>query len=444
MAGTHTWLLLAALSHKLPFGVFLQHSFESAGLPVLHAEHSHDILGYSVSFGIFQEYYSNPSHGMNASAGAIATVGSMQMGIMYLLMPIAFMILNKYPHIRRWCGPLGLLLTMISLSASAFVKSIAGLIATQGALYSIGCGLLFSPISLYMDEWFIERKGLAYGVMWSGKSSVGVAMPFIFSSLLRRFGLRATILSWAIASALLILPTLFFLKPRIPLEARPYSRPLSFAFLRHTSFWMMQFGIVVQSLGYLMPSTYVASYASAIGLSSVTGPILLALFSMASVPGSLVHGMLGDKLSATKVILLSSFGSAIPVFLLWGLGHHISTMIAFVILYGFFAGGFSSTWSSMLQEIKRDDRAAETSLVFGLLLGGRGLGYMLGGPISGSLLSIKGSLTEEPLGYATKYGPMILCTGITAIMGAWAPLWKGARMASKSGFTTCSRLFTAT
>ncbi|KAM0254549.1 hypothetical protein ACHAQJ_006655 [Trichoderma viride] len=401
------------------------------------------IWGYSVSFGIFQEYYSNPMHGIDASVGAIATVGSMQMGIMYLLMPIIFMILNKYPYLRRWCGPLGLVITVLSLSASAFVSSIAGLIATQGALYSIGCGLLFSPISLYMDEWFIERKGLAYGIMWSGKSSVGVAMPFLFNSLLRRFGLRATIISWAIASALLISPTLFFLKPRIPLSSTPRSRPLSFAFLRHASFWMMQIGIIVQSLGYLMPSTYVASYASTIGLSSVTGPILLALFSMASVPGSLVHGMLGDRLSATKVVLISSFGSAVPVFLLWGLGRNISTMVVFVILYGFFAGGFSSTWSSMSKEIKRDDRAVEISLVFGLLLGGRGLGYMLGGPISGSLLSIKDSLTEEPSGYATKYGPMILCTGITAIMGAWAPLWKGARIAGGTGFTTCTRLFTA-
>ncbi|KAL7930767.1 MFS general substrate transporter [Trichoderma chlorosporum] len=401
------------------------------------------IWGYSVSFGIFQEYYSDPKHGIDASAGAIATVGSMQMGIMYLLMPVIFVILNKYPYLRRWCGPAGLLLTMASLSASAFVSSIVGLVATQGALYSIGCALLFSPISLYMDEWFIQRKGLAYGIMWSGKSSVGVAMPFVFSKLLTRFGFRATILSWAAASAILISPTLFFLKPRIPLPSASRSRPLSFAFLRHASFWMMQFGIVIQSLGYLMPSTYLASYASAIGLSSVTGPILLALFSMASVPGSLVHGWLGDKLSATKVILLSSFGSAFPVFLLWGLGRQISTMVVFVIFYGFFAGGFSSTWSSMLQEIIRDDGAAETSLVFGLLLGGRGLGFILGGPISGSLLSIKGAITEEPLGYATKYGPMILCTGITAIMGAWAPLWKGVRIAGKGGLTTCSRLFTA-
>ncbi|KAJ6441455.1 MFS monocarboxylate transporter [Purpureocillium lavendulum] len=387
------------------------------------------IWGYSVSFGIFQEYYSSSSSRLDATPGAIASIGAAQMGVMYLMMPVAFLTLHRYPHLRRWGGPLGLLITVASISASAFVTSVAGLIATQGVLYALGCGLLFSPISMYMDEWFVERKGLAYGVMCGGKSAVGVAMPFVFSALLQRFGLRATLLSWAVTSAVMTLPTLVFLKPRVPLPRTYQARPLSFGFVRHAPFWMMQIGIIVQSLGYLMPSTYLASYASAIGLSSVTGPMLLALFSLASVPGAVIHGILGDKMSATKVILISSLGSALPVFLLWGLSRHLANMVVFVVLYGFFAGGFSSTWSGMLHEIKRDDAGTDTSIVFGMLLGGRGLGFVLGGPVSGALVSAGGALAGDTLGYATRYGPMILCTGVTAILGAWAPFWKMTKIA---------------
>lgn len=343
------------------------------------------------------------------------------------MMPLAFIILNRYPFLKPWCGPLGLLVTVVSLTASAFVNNIGALIATQGVLYALGCGLIFSPISLYMDEWFIERKGFAYGVMWAGKSAVGVAMPFLFSALLRRFGLKSTILTWTVASVAMTLPTLFFLKPRIKPSRETQARPIGLSFFKSTSFWMLQFGIIIQSLGYLMPSTYLASYASAIGFSSVTGPILLALFSLASVPGSLIHGMLGDKMSATNVILVSSLGSALPVFLLWGLSRHISTMVLFVIFYGFFAGGFSATWSSALQEIKRDNAAVDVSLMFGMLLGGRGIGFVVAGPLSGVLISARGAFGEESLGYATKYGPMILCTGVTGILGAWAPLWKASR-----------------
>ncbi|KAF5669340.1 monocarboxylate transporter 8 [Fusarium circinatum] len=354
------------------------------------------IWGYSVSFGIFQEYYSRPGSPIStASSGTIATIGALQQGVMYLMMPFAFLILTRYPRLRHLCGPLGLAVTVASLTASAFVNTIAGLIATQGALYSIGC----------------------------------IAMPFVFDALLRRIGLRATLLAWAGASAAMTLPTLVFIKPRIPLHTQVQVQPLSFRFLRHTSFWMMQAGVIIQSLGYLMPSTYLASYASTIGLPSITGPILLALFSVASVPGGIVHGMLGDKFSATKAVTIASIGSALPIWLLWGLSLDLANLVVFVIIYGFFAGGFSSTWSNMSTDIQKDDSAADSALIFGMLMGGRGIGFVTAGPLSGALLQAKAHLSNEALGYATQYGPMIICTGVTAVFGAWAPMWKGMRAA---------------
>ncbi|KAM3550613.1 hypothetical protein MY1884_008165 [Beauveria asiatica] len=116
-------------------------------------------LGYSVAFGIFQEYYTSDESPIKAPPGAFATVGALQMGVMYLMMPLAFMVLSWFPRLRPWCGPLGLAITVASICASAYVTTVGGLIATQGALYSMGCGLLFSPISKYMDEWFSAKKG---------------------------------------------------------------------------------------------------------------------------------------------------------------------------------------------------------------------------------------------------------------------------------------------
>ncbi|KAJ4128545.1 hypothetical protein NW765_012931 [Fusarium oxysporum] len=192
---------------------------------------------------------------------------------------------------------------------------------------------------------------------------------------------------------------------------------------------MMQAGVIIQSLGYLMPSTYLASYASTIGLPSITGPILLALFSVASVPGGIVHGMLGDKFSATKAVTIASIGSALPIWLLWGLSLDLANLVVFVIVYGFFAGGFSSTWSNMSTDIQKDDSAADSALIFGMLMGGRGIGFVTAGPLSGALLQAKAHLSNQALGYATQYGPMIICTGVTAVFGAWAPIWKGMRVA---------------
>ncbi|RDA95629.1 hypothetical protein CP533_1142 [Ophiocordyceps camponoti-saundersi (nom. inval.)] len=380
------------------------------------------IWGYSVSFGIFQEYYSN--HGdIDASPGAFASIGAAKVGVMYLVMPILFVLLHRYPHWRSWCGPLGMMMTTVTIAGSAYASTVGGLIVTQGVLYALGCALLFSPISIYMDEWFVELKSAAYGVMWGGKSAVGVAMPFAFSTMLQSYGLRVTLLSWAAVSALLTLPVLMFMKPRLPLPATPVARHISWHFARSSIFWMMQVGVLAQAVGYRMPATYLASYAAELRLSEVAGPLLLALFSLSSVPGSVVIGILGDKVSASKAVLVSSLGSALPVFLSWGLSLHFANQIVFALVFGFFAGGYSSTWSGMVAQVQQSGPSADSSIVHGMLLGGRGLGFVLSGPVSGVLLSVKGRLTDEPLGYGTVYGPMILFTGITAIIGAWGPFW---------------------
>ncbi|ATY58566.1 MFS monocarboxylate transporter [Cordyceps militaris] len=376
-------------------------------------ENATSATSYSVAFGIFQEYYTSAASPIQAPPGAFATVGALQMGVMYLLMPVSSTTLSWFPRLRPWCGPLGLLITVASLCTSAYATTVGGLMVTQGALYSIGCGLLFSPISQHMDEWFAAKKGLAYGVMWAGKSLVGMAMPFVFSALLRRFGLRATLLSWAVASAAMMLPA----DARRPAAARAAAsagaEPPRVARLPAPP-------VLLDDAARTWPS-----YATDVGYPAVTRPVLIALFSLSGALGALCLGMLSDRLHAHKVILISALGSAAPVFLLWGLSRHLANVVLFALAYGFFAGGFSSTWTSMAREIQReDDGAADPALLFGLLMGGRGVGFVAGGPLSGALIAVPGVLTDEALGYATRYGPMILCTGLTAILSAWAPFWK--------------------
>ncbi|KAI1413157.1 MFS general substrate transporter [Hypoxylon sp. FL1857] len=406
------------------------------------------IWGYSLAFGIFQEYYT--THGTavlsgGSSPGTIASIGTSQTGVLYLMMPVTFTLLTKYPRLRRWFGPLGLLLTTGCLTASSFATTAGQLIVTQGVFHAIGCGLLFTRSSLCMDEWFSERKGLAYGAMWSGKSGVGAGMPFLTSALLNRYGASSTLRIYAVASTLLVIPPLFLMRERPAPRGRSSTTSddegargrgghVSFAFARHPTFWILQCGNILQSLGYLMPSTYMASYANALGFPSITGPIFLALISLASVPGSLLIGLLNDTgLAATTVILISSLGSALPVFLLWGLGgHQIAVLVVFTLLYGFFAGGFSSTWSGILHEMKRRDSAMDTGLIFGMLLGGRGLGFVLSGPVGGALLETNRFKAEDFTGYATQYGPMIVYTGLTATLGAWGWFWTMGKRAMRA------------
>ncbi|CAI7597155.1 unnamed protein product [Penicillium bialowiezense] len=396
------------------------------------------VWGFSTVFGIFQQYYTTHDV-LKGSKGDLATVGTTSTGLLYLLSPVIFTLLTRYPRLQYYCAHTGLVITVIGCLLSSFSVQVWHLIATQGVICAIGNGLLFSPSSLYLDQWFIRRKGLAIGIMWAAKSITGVLLPFIASACLNKYGSSTTLQAWTVITLLTTLVTLPFMKPRVPISPTAAARPLDLGFLKQRTFWMLQAGNIIQSFGYFLPTTYLPSYSTdTVGLSQTTGTMLVSLFNATSVVGGIALGVLCDRFSVTNIMLLSSVGSALSVFLFWGMASSsgsdssqtaVGLLAVFSITYGFFAGGFSSTWSGVITQIKSESSPSlETGLVFGLLAGGRGIGNVISGPLSTILLH-SGSLGSSnglggSTGYETQYGTLILFTGITAFFGAWSWMWR--------------------
>ncbi|KAG7040066.1 MFS general substrate transporter [Colletotrichum scovillei] len=382
------------------------------------------VWGYSLAFGVFQEYYGSHPDKLEGDTSNVAVIGTTMTGIMYLISPFTFTILSRWPRLRRWFGPLGLLLTAIGFLLSSFATTVWQLIATQGVICALGCGLLFTPTTLYLDEWFVKRKGLAYGVMWAGKSAAGVGLPFAMETCLQQFGPVVTLRAWSVATVLISAPLLYFLKPRIPVSQSSAVRRINLNFIQLPSFWMLQIGNVLQSLGYFLPYTYLSTYAvQQLHVSTTVATTLLVLINVTSIPGGIVMGSLGDHLRVTTVILISTIGSALAVFMFWGFSSQTALLAVFSITYGFFAGGFSSTWSGVLSELKAESPAVDTGFIFGLLAGGRGIGNVISGPLSVGLLTGDGWIRDgKSWGYSGQYGGIILFTGITAMLGGWGAL----------------------
>ena len=85
---------------------------------------------------------------------------------MYLGSPFSFVLLQRWPSLRRKSMFIGLIIATIGLIASSFATRVWHLILTQGIMYAIGGGFLYYPILIFIDEWFVRRKGLAFGVVW--------------------------------------------------------------------------------------------------------------------------------------------------------------------------------------------------------------------------------------------------------------------------------------
>ena len=167
----------------------------------------------------------------------------------------------------------------------------------------------------------------------------------------------------------------------------------------------------------MIPNTYLNSYASLLGFPPLTGTLVLSLFNACSVVGSSLLGFCNDHAHISTIILVSSLGSVLSVFMLWGFAMHLPLLILFAVAYGFFAGGYSSTWSGVSRELQRQNPRLETGLMYGLLAGGRGLGFVISGPVSSALLHTRWEHVKWA--YGSQYGPVIVCTGFSAILGGW-------------------------
>jgi hypothetical protein len=59
----------------------------------------------------------------------------------------------------------GWLLCILALISSSFATQVSHLIITQGFLYGFGFLIMYYPLLNMMNEWFIQRRGLAYGIL---------------------------------------------------------------------------------------------------------------------------------------------------------------------------------------------------------------------------------------------------------------------------------------
>ncbi|KAK7756067.1 hypothetical protein SLS62_002010 [Diatrype stigma] len=386
------------------------------------------LAGFPFSFGVFQDYYS--SHEPFAGSSNIAVIGTCAMGIMYLMAPFMIGICRLFARWARWMPMTGLLIMCISLATSSFSQSVSHLIVTQGILYGVGGSIAYSPCILYMDEWFVKRKGLAYGVMWSGTGLAGVVLPLLMESLLGSLGFRPTLRLWTGLLFVLTAPLSWFIKPRLPLSATTHVKPFNLKFLATPAFFLYQLANVVESMGFFLPGIYLPTYArSTFGAASYTSAITILLVNVASVFGCVAMGWFTDRLHVTTCILLSTIGATVGVFLVWGFASSLPVLYVFCLLYGLFAGSFTSTWPGIMRDVVNKGESGgsgyiDPSMVFGWLAAGRGIGNVVSGPLSESLLKGWPWKGEAFLGYGSGYGTLIAFTGVTAFLGGASFIWR--------------------
>ena len=84
----------------------------------------------------------------------------------------------------------------------------------------------------------------------------------------------------------------------------------------------------------------------------------------------------------------------------------------FSITFGFFVGGYSATWDGTINKLRRkaaqNNEAVDLGILYGLLNGARGIGYMSGGLAGAPLIKAEGMSSSRSFSYRTIYGTQII------------------------------------
>ncbi|KAL8667197.1 MAG: hypothetical protein Q9202_000769 [Teloschistes flavicans] len=406
------------------------------------------IFGFSLQFGVFQSYYS--THAPYAGRTDLSLIGTLETTPYFLGGPIATYLVHRY---RRWQREViwaGFVISIIGIGSASWAPDFGTLVATQGFVYGLGVLLIFYPIFSMMNEWFIERRGLAMGLFCGATGVTGMFLPFVLQILLDKYGPVITLRISTIGLIILIGPMLPMLKPRFPKDFHEEVPKADFSFLKMPLFYCFALAGILQGMAYYFPGFFAASYAESLGMSSTIGALQLVVAALGQLTGQIAFGYFSDlrlpgfwidkRLPVEILVFISPFVSGVAVLALWGTARSLGMLIAFDIIFGFFGGGFVVLWARMSTTLSPNPALALPA--FSAFACMRGVGNLLTGPVSAVLLTTDVKMTVYGIG---RYENIIAYSGAcmmasAAVMVVWSVFRKvGKRLERNGEFCGCPK-----
>lgn len=372
------------------------------------------LWGFPLSFGVFQDYYSNlPEFAGNRYVSVVGTVAT---GLSYLGAPLALPLIKRFQKYQRQMIWIGWPLCLAGLVAGSFTSTLEGLILTQGVAYGLGFLIFYYPILNMVNEYWVNRRGMAYGLLCGASGVSGAVLPLVSQLLLERYGYRTTLRIFSVALIVLTGPLIPFLKGRLPRSEHGQTARTDWSFLGNPLFWVYSVSNILQGLGYFIPSLYLPSYATSTGSNRKQGALLVTLMSVSQTAGQFLFGFLSDrKIPLDSLVVCSTTVAAIASLTLWRSASSLPPLIVFAIVYGFFASGYTAMWARMSTSVSGNPATAP--MIFSLFCFGKGIGNVLAGPITGGLISALESTDKLDL---LRYAGIVIFTGISMLFSTLA------------------------
>lgn len=147
-----------------------------------------DSWGFGISFSVILVHLENHQPWSSASLASLSSIGTIQLGLMFFLTFGVNNAFRRYPDKAKPSLYIAGVVYSLSMLLSSFANKVWQLILTQGVLCGVSGAVLYGPCLLWTMSWFVEKRGLASGLIFSGTGLGGAAFPFVLGKLLDSYG----------------------------------------------------------------------------------------------------------------------------------------------------------------------------------------------------------------------------------------------------------------
>ncbi|KAJ7048330.1 major facilitator superfamily domain-containing protein [Mycena amicta] len=359
------------------------------------------IIGINTSFGIFQDFYTSEDSNIPSARGndaIVSLVGTLGSGLTWSGGIFVNPVMGRFENLKL-LTLLGAAVMSLGLFLASYSSTLWQLFLTQSILYGVGSSFYYFPIMTVAPTFFDRHRGFAMGCILSGAGIGGLIMAPVIQLLLDKYNARIALRILAGWNLAVGIPVAAIVRRRGSFDRTSDAgrTRLNMALVKRGTFVYQALGALLQAAGNVIPLYYMTSYSiSVLSYSRSTGSLLLAINSAVNSVSRIVMGVLADGLGRQNTLITGAFLSSLAVFALWYDAAR-PRFIAFVVVYGIYAGGYNALIPTTITEIYGVENY---SRVNGAIYFVRGLGSLLGAPVAGLILGTHSRGSGKALDFA--------------------------------------------
>ena len=220
---------------------------------------------------------------------------------------------------------------------------------------TVGSGTLHTPIQTAVANWFNKKRGLAFGVMWSGVGIGGLLVPF-YGWLIQAYGWRDTSIIIGFVILLVGVPCGMLMRHN-PYQYGDYpdgmkpSNDTEEDLIHHddesytvkealstSSFWLLTMATGLRILVTSGVSLHLVPFFVDLGISPVAAAGFAGSVGIMSIPGRFGLSTIGDYINKRYILVICMLCLSLGVFLL-SIMDSLTGVILALILYSSSQGG---------------------------------------------------------------------------------------------------------